>query len=78
MTPQAIAALVDAIAPPPGAWPRRPARPGFLTRTAGAILRWATARRDRDHLRDLPDYLLDDVGLTRAQAERLGRIGRLL
>ena len=37
---------------------------GWIAHAAVTYLRW---QRDREHLSQLPDYLLDDVGLTRDQ-----------
>jgi uncharacterized protein YjiS (DUF1127 family) len=47
-------------------------RPG--TRLVLALMRRARAARDYQHLASLPDRLLDDVGIPRAEVER--HIGR--
>jgi len=35
------------------------------------LICWLQRRRDRAHLAELPDYLLEDIGLTRADVPRL-------
>ncbi|MBB95448.1 MAG: hypothetical protein CML68_12760 [Rhodobacteraceae bacterium] len=59
---------------PPLALPRlgQPKAPSILQRI---ILR-ARVRRDMRRLSDLPDYLLDDVGLTRSDVRRALRGSR--
>lgn len=46
--------------------PAPPRRPGLIMRLRAAL----AARRHRRHLRDLPDHLLCDIGISRAAAER--------
>ena len=46
--------------------PKAPARPGFLRRVGTAVAAW----RERRVLAQLPDYILDDIGLTRADVDR--------
>ena len=41
-----------------------------LTRPRDLLRRWASLRRERRALAALDDRLLDDVGITRAQADR--------
>lgn len=41
-------------------------RPGLLARVRAAL----ALRRQRHHLPDLSDHLLDDIGITREMAER--------
>ena len=43
------------------------------TRHLHALLRRARQARDFRHLAGLPDYLLEDVGISRDQAEKLAR-----
>jgi uncharacterized protein YjiS (DUF1127 family) len=43
------------------------------TRHLHALLRRAREARDFRHLAGLPDYLLEDVGVTREQADTLAR-----
>ncbi|MDG4650371.1 DUF1127 domain-containing protein [Roseibacterium sp. SDUM158017] len=43
------------------------------TRHLHALLRRAREARDFRHLAGLPDYLLEDVGMTREQAKALAR-----
>ncbi len=52
---------------PPQHPPQHPGRhPGLIARLRAAL----ALRRHRRHLRDLPDHLLCDIGLSRAAAER--------
>lgn len=49
---------------------RIPAASIVAVRVAVMLSKWAMHRRTRLALKDLPDHLLRDVGLTRAQAHR--------
>lgn len=48
----------------------RPARIGFKS-VLQAVIRADKAFRDKQHLRDLPDYLLKDAGLRREDLDTL-------
>ncbi|WIV52086.1 DUF1127 domain-containing protein [Marivivens sp. LCG002] len=41
-----------------------------LVATAVAVETWAMRRSTRKHLKDMPDYLLQDIGLTHVQADQ--------
>ena len=41
---------------------------GLAVRFAVIVTEWDLRRRTRQHLRDLPAYLLDDIGLERPAA----------
>ena len=38
-------------------------RPNPVLRLAGKLGEWNRRRRDVEHLRELPDYLLNDIGI---------------
>lgn len=48
---------------------RRP-RAGLLTRMFEALMTWQQRQAERHHLSRLDDYLLRDVGLSRADVEQ--------
>ncbi|MEM6761033.1 MAG: DUF1127 domain-containing protein [Pseudomonadota bacterium] len=48
---------------------RVPAAAALAVRVAVTLSKWATIRRTRVALGRLPDYLLQDVGITRAEAK---------
>ena len=50
----------------------RPLTPaaGFALRLVVAFVKWEDRRRTRVHLKHLDDHLLDDIGLTRAEAHK--------
>ncbi|MEL7164266.1 MAG: DUF1127 domain-containing protein [Pseudomonadota bacterium] len=48
---------------------RVPASAALAVRVAVTLSKWATIRRTRMALSRLPDHLLQDVGLTRAEAK---------
>ncbi|MCX2723665.1 DUF1127 domain-containing protein [Roseibium salinum] len=56
----------------------RPHRLGLFRRCFKYLLRRTRIRRDARILSDLPDYLLDDIGLTRADVRKPDRIGETL
>ncbi len=41
-----------------------------LVATAVSVETWAMRRATRKHLKDMPDYLLQDIGLTHIQADQ--------
>lgn len=41
-----------------------------LVATAVAVEKWSMRRSTRKHLKDMPDYLLQDIGLTHVQADQ--------
>lgn len=45
----------------------------LLRRAAKHVRQYLRTRRDRRHLESLPDYLLEDIGLTRADVKTFGR-----
>lgn len=45
-------------------------RPGLATRIFEALLTWQQRQAERRHLAMLDDYLLRDVGLSRADVEQ--------
>jgi len=45
----------------------RTRRPDLMRRFVGQVSRYLRNRRDMKTLAELPDYLLDDMGLTRAE-----------
>ena len=52
---------------------RIPVASVLAVRVAVLLSKWAMNRRTRLTLKDLPDHLLRDVGLTRAEAEHESR-----
>lgn len=42
----------------------------FALRMVVAFVKWEERRRTRQHLNNLEDHLLDDIGLTRHQADK--------
>ena len=42
---------------------------GLFSRIIGALAAWNDTRKTREALHDLPDRLLDDVGLTRSDID---------
>ena len=52
---------------------RMPVATVIAVRVVVLLSKWATHRRTRLALKDLPDHLLRDVGLTRAEAEHESR-----
>lgn len=48
---------------------RLPTAAALAVRVAVQLSKWATIRRTRVALNRLPDYMLEDVGMTRAQAK---------
>jgi len=49
--------------------------PRVLKRAVQAVSRRLRRRRDRAHLSELPDYLLEDIGLTRADVPAKPPVG---
>ncbi|MEL7124847.1 MAG: DUF1127 domain-containing protein [Pseudomonadota bacterium] len=52
---------------------RMPVASVMAVRVAVLLSKWAMHRRTRLALKDLPDHLLRDVGLTRAEADHEAR-----
>ena len=49
------------------------AAPGILTRLSAAVAEWYNARATRIELSRLSDRELDDIGLSRADIDRIAR-----
>ena len=49
----------------------------IVSRIARRITHYRRCQRDLEHLMDLPDYLLEDVGLTRGDLVSSTRHGRI-
>jgi len=52
--------------------------PRALKRATQYLSRRLRRRRDRAHLAELPDYLLEDIGLSRADVPVMPRVGETL
>jgi uncharacterized protein YjiS (DUF1127 family) len=50
----------------------RPASAGLLTSLLGRVAVWLEVRRERRQLLSMSDYMLHDIGLSRADAEGEG------
>ncbi len=46
---------------------------GMFQRIARSVRKHIRNRRDYRHLQELPDYMLDDIGLTRGDVQRAAR-----
>jgi uncharacterized protein YjiS (DUF1127 family) len=49
----------------------------LLRSACAAAARARIARRDRRHLQEMPDYMLKDIGIARADIDRVIRQGRI-
>jgi len=50
--------------------PNTPSRPYCRRGVISLLMRCHEAWRQKQHVEDLPDYLLDDIGLTRGDLKR--------
>lgn len=53
--------------------PRNPVLVSLVRRATKHVRPYLRARRDRRYLESLPDYLLEDIGLTRADLKTFSR-----
>lgn len=53
--------------------PQKPALVALLRRATTQVRQYLRVRRDRKYLEGLPDYLLEDIGLTRADLKTFSR-----
>lgn len=50
--------------------PRLPALATLLVIMAVQVTKWSLRHRTRHQLRDLPNYMLEDIGVSRAEARQ--------